>query len=171
MRALARFHDRLTAIGAWLSAAGVAAIVLSFCFEVISRYLFNAPTSWVGAITVYLLLVCTMLMFPFITRERSHVTITFLLERVGPEAARWLAASCVLVSAVVCLLSVWFTGTETHRQLVGGTTMVDELMVTPKWLLSAFICYGFASSSIYFLRQLREAFQTGRVTADIGIGE
>ena len=171
MRAIARFHDGLTTAGAWLSAAGIAVITLSYCFEVVSRYLFNAPTSWVGAITVYLLLVCTMLMVPFVTRERAHVTITFLLERLGPRGARWLAAGCVVTSAVVCLLSVWFTGTETLRQYLAGTTMMDELLLTPKWVLSAFICYGLLSAGVYFLRQLRRAFETGTVTSDIGVGE
>ncbi len=125
MRALFRAHDLLTTASAWLAAAGIGTITFSYCYEVVSRYVFNAPTNWVGAVTTYLLLVCTMLMAPYVTRARAHVTITFLLERLGHRRARHLLAGCVAVSAVVCLLSVWFTGTETWRQYLAGTTIVE----------------------------------------------
>ncbi len=152
MRTILKTHDMLTLASAWLAAAGIGVIAFSYCYEVVSRYFFNAPTNWVGAITTYLLLACTMMMAPYVTQARSHVTITFLLERFGEQKARYLLAACVAVSAIVCLLSVWFTGTETWRQYLAGTTIVDSLMLTPKWQLSAFIVYGFLSSGLYFLR-------------------
>lgn len=164
MRALARIHDALTDATAWIATGCVAVIAFSYCFEVVSRYVFNAPTVWVGAITVYLLLVSVMLMAPLVTRERGHVTITFILERAGPRSARYLSAACIAVSAAVCLVSVWFSATETNRQFLAGTTMMDSLLVTPKWVLSACIVYGLLSSSAYFLRQI-----SGALAGEIGV--
>jgi TRAP-type C4-dicarboxylate transport system permease small subunit len=164
LRALARIHDALTDATAWIATACVAVIAFSYCYEVASRYVFNAPTVWVGAITVYLLLVSVMLMAPLVTRERGHVTVTFLLDRAGPGSARYIAASCIAVSAVVCLVSVWFSTTETNRQFLSGTTMMDSLLVTPKWVLSACIVYGLLSSGVYFLRQI-----SGALAGEIGV--
>ena len=168
MKTLYRLHDGLTTLGAALSVACIAIICFSYCYEVVSRYFFNAPTSWAAAITAYLLLAATMLMAPYVTRQRSHVTLTFVLERVGPVRARYLMAGCILISAVVCLLSVWFTGTETARQIAAGTTMMDSLLLTPKWVLSAIIVYGFLSSSLYFLRQVPGALR-GEIVATDGL--
>ena len=132
MRQLFRFHDHVTTASAVLSVACVGVICFSYCYEVVSRYFFNAPTSWVAAVTVYLLLASVMLMAPHVTRLRGHVTITFVLERVGPGLSRRLHAACIALSAIVCLLSVWFTGTETVRQYEADTTMMDSLLLTPE---------------------------------------
>ncbi len=169
MRLLFRFHDMLTTAGAALSVFSVAAICFSYCYEVVSRYFFDAPTSWVAAVTVYLLLASVMLMAPYVTRHRGHVTITFVLERVGADRARILTAACIALSAAVCLLSVWFTGTETVRQYVSDTTMMDSLLLTPKWALSALIVYGFLGSALYFLRQVGPALR-GEIVATDGLG-
>lgn len=154
MRVVLRFHDAVTTVSAWLAAIGVGVIALSMCFEVVSRYFFDAPTNWVAAITTYLLLACTMMIAPYVTRVRGHVTISILLERFGPTRARYLLFACVTLSSIVCFLSVWFTSSEAYRQYLAGTTIVDSLMLTPKWVLSAFIVYGFVSSGLYFLRHI-----------------
>ena len=168
MRLLCRIHDLLTTGGAALSALCVGVICFAYCYEVVSRYFFNAPTIWVAAITVYLLLASVMLMAPHITRLRGHVTVTFILERVGPVHARRLLAACILLSAIVCLLSVWFTATETVRQYEADTTMMDSLLLTPKWALSAIIAYGFLGSGIYFLRQFPAALK-GEIAVTDGL--
>jgi TRAP-type C4-dicarboxylate transport system permease small subunit len=166
MRHAFRLHDCITTFGAVLSVVCLGVICFSYCYEVVSRYFFNAPTIWVAAVTVYLLLVSVTLMAPYVTRQRGHVTITFVLERVGVAHARYLLAGCIVLSAIVCLLSVWFTGAETLRQFESGTTMMDSLLLTPKWVLSALIVYGFLSSAFYFLRQVPGALKGEIVMTD-----
>ena len=39
-------HDRLTKAGFALAAVLVAGIAASFCYEVVVRYFFDAPTAW-----------------------------------------------------------------------------------------------------------------------------
>jgi len=151
MRPLLRLVDLLTTLGAGAATVCVGAVAFSYCFEVVSRYFFDAPTTWVSAVTTYLLLAAVMLMFPYVTRERGHIAITFLIERLGPRYGRWLSIACILVSAVVCILSIWFTGEEVHRQFVRDVRMLDTMLV-PKWWLSVWFIFGFAGASIHFLQ-------------------
>lgn len=153
MRPFLRLIDLITTVGAVAAALCVGAVALSYCFEVISRYFFDAPTIWVSPVTTYLLLIGVMLMFPYVTRARGHIAITFLIDRLGPRHGRTLSIACVLVSAVVCVLSVWFTSEEVHRQYVRGVLTMDNMLV-PKWWLSVWFIYGFSGASIHFLRHV-----------------
>lgn len=150
MRAPRRWFDLLTTAGAGAATVCIGAIAVSYCFEVVSRYFFDSPTRWVSPVTTYLLLVSVMLMFPYVTRARGHIAITFLIERLGPRHGRYLGMACILLSALVCILSVWFTGEEFYRQYVRDVRMLDTMLV-PKWWLSVWFIYGFAGAAIHFL--------------------
>ena len=55
LRALAEFHDRLTVAGFGVAAALVGMIAAAFCYEVVARYFFGAPTAWTYDVGCYLL--------------------------------------------------------------------------------------------------------------------
>lgn len=167
MRALGRFHDRLTGVSAALAAVAVGAITYCYCHEVVARYFFDAPTSWANETSTHLALVGVMLMFPYVTRERGHVAITFLFEVAGERRARPLVVGALVVAAAVCLLSVWFTAVEAERQFVRDVRMLDNAL-TPKWWLSAWFVYGFASSGLHFLRHIADAWRGAGPTATTG---
>ena len=79
------------------------------------------------------------------------VFVAFLIERLGPRYGRILSIGCVLVSALVCLLSIWFTSDEVHRQFVREVRTIDAMML-PKWWVSVWFIYGFTGATIQFLR-------------------
>jgi len=164
MRLLGRVHDRLTDASAWLGALAVAAITYCYCHEIVARYFLNAPTTWANETSTYLSLLTVMLMFPYVTRERGHVAISFLFESLGSRNARILLVVCLIFSVAVCLVSVWFTAVEVQRQYVRDVRMLDNAL-TPKWWLTSWFVYGFASSAIHFLRRVVGAWR-GLETAD-----
>src|SRR5262245_21445792 len=89
-RKLADLHDALTAASFAASAAVLAAIAFSFCYEVVARYFFGAPTSWANAFVSYFLCAAIFLAVPELTRRRAHVAINLLLDRLAPRPADML---------------------------------------------------------------------------------
>lgn len=155
MSFLSALHDRVTKVSSVLSAICVALTVLFYCYEIVTRYFLNAPTKWASSITLYLLLVSVMLMTPYITRTRGHVSVAYIVELVGPATRRIIYRCISLIGCLVCLGSAYFAVHEAHRAFVRGVNTTDALGIPTWWLLS-FVIYGLTSAGLYFGRQIFE---------------
>lgn len=151
MLRLCRMHDWLTQAGFLLGTAALGGILFSYCFEVVSRYLFNAPTSWGSEVVSYLLSASVFLVMPHLTRTGGHVAVTLLLDRAGARTARILVWAGSLLGFLVCLASAWITFDESLRQIERNIRIMAVHPI-PKWWVSVFLPYGFASSALYFVR-------------------
>lgn len=150
---LAVWHDAVTRAGFAASAIVLAAIAISFCYEVAARYFFSAPTSWANAFVSYLLCAAIFLAVPELTRRRAHVAINILIDRVPPASGHRLNRLIRLAGAGACLFATWISANATLDQFAMGVDTISAWPV-PKWLVSIFIPYGMLSSGIYFLRDL-----------------
>ncbi len=167
-RKLAVWHDVLTSASFAAAAAVLAAIAISFCYEVAARYFFGAPTSWANAFVSYFLCAAIFLSIPELTRRRAHVAINLLTDRLSPHGALMLNRIIRAAGAAACLLAAWFTGNATLDQFGLGVDTISAYPV-PKWLVSIFIPYGMLSSGLYFLRDLLGG-DPGVSPATAGIG-
>src|SRR5262245_60395597 len=70
---LAAAHDALSRLGFYVAAGCLGVIVCSYCFEVVSRYFFNAPTVWAGPLVAYMLCALVFLAAPDLTRQNAHI--------------------------------------------------------------------------------------------------
>ena len=148
---LGRWHDSITWLTFWVAVVCLAIIIVSFCFEVFSRYLLNAPTTWANAVSSYLLCIMIFAALPEMTRSSAHVAITMLLDRMPEAPAQTLRTLLALSGVVACFLAAWITGADVLAQWLGDIWTIQSYPV-PKWLISAFLPYGFASAGVYFLR-------------------
>jgi TRAP-type C4-dicarboxylate transport system permease small subunit len=162
---LAAAHDAVTAASFFCAAAVLAAIALSFCYEVAARYFFAAPTSWANALVSYLLCAAIFLAVPELTRRRAHIAINLLIDQVPRNVAGLLHTLIRAAGATACFLATWISGNETLSQINQGITTISAYPI-PKWWVSVFIPYGMASAGLYFLRDLmgREIGVAERVT-------
>jgi TRAP-type mannitol/chloroaromatic compound transport system permease small subunit len=114
LEAIERFNIWLGRQVAWLY---LAAVVATF-YEVLARYLFNAPTTWAFEITIFLCAAGYLLSGPSVTARDQHIAITSLLEIASPTARWWMR----LLSLVVGLFAMagmayaaWFSGIHALR--------------------------------------------------------
>jgi TRAP-type C4-dicarboxylate transport system permease small subunit len=153
LRALAEFHDRLTAAGFGVAAALVGMIAAAFCYEVVARYVFSAPTSWTYDLGCYLLAAVIFLSVPEMTRRGAHIQVNLIFDRLPPRRARRLRFFIGVLAAAACLAATWITGSETWRQYAQGVWTLSAVPI-PKWWVSILIPYGMLSSGLHFLRHL-----------------
>lgn len=153
LRLLRGFHDWVTDLGYYMSAAALAMIVVAYTYEVVARYFFAAPTGWANDSVSYLLCVGVFLAVPRLAREGGHVAITIVLERAPKGTRRPLVIFGGLLSFVACAVAAWISADENLRQMVQGTETLATHPI-PKWWVSVFITYGFAWAAPYFLRHL-----------------
>lgn len=150
---LAAVHDKVSVAG--YGAAGVCLVVIafSFCYEVVSRYFFNAPTAWATPLVSYNLIAMIFLTLPEITRRAEHIYVNLLIDALSPRHARKLESFVRILAASTCLFAAWFSANETLQQFTQEVWTVPPLAV-PKWTVSIWIPYGMLGAATHFLRQL-----------------
>ena len=142
--------DGLTRLSASIAALLLAMIVASYSFEVVSRYIFDAPTLWASDVVGFLLCWMVFLVMPEVTRTHGHVTITILNERLdGPTRVR-VGRSLMFLGALVCFATAGVSASENMRQIVQNVTTVSVYPL-PKWSIAVAMTFGFALSGLQFL--------------------
>lgn len=107
MLALLRFLDRVSgtagAIVAWL----VIPLIFASCYEVVSRYVFGAPTLWAFEVGYMVMGTHFLIGMAYTLREDAHVRVDFFYGRLSREKQALLD----LFAYVVLLLpaALWLT--------------------------------------------------------------
>ena len=87
----------------WLYLIAVAVTA----YEVVMRYLFNAPTSWAFELTVLMCGICYQLSGGFVTGQRKHIAITALYDLASPRLKWWLDIVAMITGIMAMALLVW----------------------------------------------------------------
>ena len=153
MRRLGALHDALTQATFAAAALCTVAIAVCYCYEVVARYFFNAPTEWATPFVTYGLCAMIFLAVPQLTRGAEHVSITLLVDRAQGATAHVLRRAILVAAAAACFLAAWFCADASFAQYRMGI-LTHPPYAIEKWILSALIPYGLLSSAAYFLRQL-----------------
>jgi C4-dicarboxylate transporter DctQ subunit len=149
---IATLHDRLSAVSFSAAMLALAVIAISFCYEVVARYFFNAPTIWASPFASYALCASIFLAMPELTRTSSHIALNVMDDFLSSAAALRLRRIVNVVAAVTCGIAAWITAQAAWSDFAFGIT-TNTYFPIPKWWLSAVIPYGMASSALYFVRQ------------------
>jgi len=149
----------LAVVQDWLSRAGfvVAACILAFisaayCYEVVSRYFFNAPTVWASPLVSYALCLTIFLALPDLSRRGLQISIDLHEAWASPAFITALLRLTRLVAGICCLAAASITADQAWSEYAGGV-WTNSYLPIPKWWLFVFIPYGLLSGGIYFLRQ------------------
>ena len=76
-------------------------------FEVVMRYIFNAPTMWVHETTIALTAICFAFGGAYCLATDRHIRVVLLYDAAGPRVRRWLDIAISLVGAASCALMAW----------------------------------------------------------------
>ena len=91
--------DALTrSLGEKTSYAFLLAVALTV-YEVVLRYFFNAPTTWVHEVSIFLTAACFIIGGSYTLQRRDHIRISLVIDSVSPRARHWLN----IINAVVAL--------------------------------------------------------------------
>lgn len=158
---LFKLVDRLTAafavVAAWLFVAAGAMLV----FEVVARYVFVAPTVWAAELSLLCLIWATYLAAAALLRQRGHITITAVTQRL-PEGWRCAAeALSLVVVLIVCVAAVWYGADIALDSLQRGRT-TGSMLNLPAWATEASIPIGFFLIALQAVVELARLALGGR---------
>lgn len=161
---ISRSIDGLCSLAGIISAAGLLIMTGIICFEVISRYFFNSPTSWSIEIATYIFVAIAFLGLSVAQRSGSHVQVEILVGRLdGPRRTQVELAAC-WISLFFVGVAAWQMAKFNYREYVNGTRDWG-LLATPQWIPELAVSLGlilFAVSilgEIFRLRPPRSMFE------------
>lgn len=157
LRWLTACENALAAVGC----AIFAFITLTICAEVLLRYGFNRPITWVVEISEYALLWITFLGTSWVLRQGGHVRVDILLQYLSPSALRicglMSSASGVLTSLVLIVFGANVTLTAMDR----GSFKPTGIDI-PTWIVVVVIPVGGLLLCLRFLRMFVEYYTRER---------
>lgn len=151
-----RLNGGIAAVASWFFIAIVAISAL----EVGLRYGFQSPTIWVHELSVALAAAAFTIGGPIVHRQRRHIAITFVLERVGVGTRRRLAVvNSVLTLAFLALLN-WAAGGQALQALdsteMSGTATNWPTPVVLKCLLSVCCAWMLLQTLVQIAHDIRD---------------
>ncbi|MDC1287594.1 TRAP transporter small permease [Gammaproteobacteria bacterium] len=152
--------DFLTDLCGKVCAGCLFAIGFIITFEVVMRYLFNAPTIWADEVSRILQLWVVFLATAYVLKQRQMITVTVLL-RDPSSLRRRLAETLAIVVLVVFMGVVVYYGFQLwlKASLAGHTT--DSYLAPPIWLTHAPVWLGGALLMLQGLVQLIRVWTEG----------
>jgi len=146
------FFDGL--ISTLAAIAGVLIVVMTLieCYEVIARYFLRRPPIWGVEFCEYMLFLVGFLGTAWALREKSHISVTILLERMNSRNRAYCDLFASLLGIAISVIIFWYS-VKTSWQCYVTDVKVVKTLAQPKWIFIAFISLGYFLLLIEFIRQ------------------
>jgi TRAP-type mannitol/chloroaromatic compound transport system permease small subunit len=113
-----KFADAIDRINVWagqIASFIILALIGAVIYEVVSRYLFNAPTKWSSEISQYLQAGAVLLGGGYCLVSDGHVRVDILHGKFKPGAQKWVEILTFLVVLCFTFAMIW-QGAETSYE-------------------------------------------------------
>jgi TRAP-type C4-dicarboxylate transport system permease small subunit len=158
---LERFGDAL----AWLFGVGLVITV----YEVVMRYVFKSPTSWVHETTTTLCAMCFAIGGGHAMVRNEHMRVSTWVDRLsgtGRAACEWLSVACGAVYLGGLGWGTWRQARESVWRFDEGHWLPEPMPGPPGWPLPALVKAALLLGTLLFLAALlRHALRLARGTA------
>ena len=165
LRIIDRVADALGHAAGWMFF--LTGVMVSY--EVLARYVFNAPTIWAAELSQMLLLWGTFIAMATLLRQRAHIRITLLTARLGPRSrqlSELFSLSIVGGFAAVAAYHGWWIAFDSLERGRSTGTMLN----LPNWWSEVVIPVGFAILLLQCLAEIARVLG-GQLPPDDGPDE
>ena len=140
-------------------------IGLMITYEVVARYVFNAPTIWAEEMSRFFQVWAVYLGAAYVLRYRHLIRITLLTDRVGPLGRRIAEAFSLFVIGAVCVVAIIW-GIDIVAESVRLHRTTSTMLAVPQWTTEIAIPVGFG---LLLLQCLAELVRLSRAS-DVDMG-
>lgn len=125
-----RVIDRISIVSGKLVAWMILPMSLSLVYEVVARYLFNAPTIWASDVSQILYGMFFMLGSAYALQRQQHIRTDFLYGKWSIRTRGLVDAACYLALYFPALLFFLWVGSEFAYRSI----LFNERIVTSPWM-------------------------------------
>lgn len=153
-----RWIDSTSNMGGVLAAICLMILSAIIVLEVVMRYLFNAPTSWVGEISIYLCMAIGFLGLAYGLKTDSHFSITNITDRLTPKNRTRLKVCTDFVGFLYSTTFV-YKGIEMAKFAHDMEDVSSGMLAVPLWIPWTLVPLGGLLLALQFINKLAEDVQ------------
>jgi len=131
------------------SGLGILAMGLILTYEVLVRYLLNAPTIWVQETSIYLYMWTMLAAGSYTLQKRKHVHVDLVVERLPARPRSLLEAMTSAVGTIFCAI----VSVQAY-QMIAATVRFGKVSATPLrvplWIPQSALLMGFVLLTFQF---------------------
>ena len=101
---MTKAFNLLSRILSWICFGLMILFTILVAVQVISRYVFNSPTTWTELVARYLFVWTMFLYMPVVYRDKANAAFTLLHEKVKPGIRKWFD---IIADAFVLFMSFY----------------------------------------------------------------
>ena len=165
-RLVDRIADFLGLLAAWLFFATGAMIT----YEVLARYLFNAPTIWAAELSQLFLLWGSFIAMATLLRQRAHIRITLLIGHFGARGRQASELFTLVFIAGFSGVAFWY-GLEIALDSLERGRSTGTMLNIPNWWSEMVSPLGFLVLLLQCLVELVRVWRDGAPEAAEAGGE
>ncbi|MBL26641.1 MAG: C4-dicarboxylate ABC transporter substrate-binding protein [Rhodospirillaceae bacterium] len=152
-----RLLDGVSRAAAWAAAVLFALIGLFVTYEVVLRYVFHAPTTWVEEVSRILQIYGVYLAAAWLVATRQHIRIRLLTGRLPPTGRLWCSRFALLFAAAVGVFAAWNAMSLMQFSLM-MQERTDTSLALPMWLVQWPVPAGCALLALHALALVGHSF-------------
>ena len=151
--AVVRAIDRISSFAGVIASAALAVMTVIVCYEVISRYIFNAPTTWVTEVSTYLFVAVVFLGLAEAQRANAHIQVEILVDRLGKEDRAFIELVGLWLGVLFVIIAAWHSARFTFQEYIHDARDWG-LLGTPQWLPQVPLTIGYMLFVAAILRDI-----------------
>ena len=152
--AVVRGIDLISALAGFVAALALAAMTIIVCYEVVLRYLFNSPTTWVTEIGTYLFVAVVFLGLAEAQRANAHIQVEILVDRLSAQNRKFAEVVGLWLGLLFVVATAWHSARFTFLEYVHDARDWG-LLGTPQWMPQLPMTIGYI---LFIAALLRDIF-------------
>lgn len=153
LKAYVRISNLVVNIGGYLSGILIFLIAGMVFYEIVSRSLFNAPTTWASELSVYALIGSALLGSAYALNEDGHIRVDLLLDRVSIKSVKPLLVATYLLGLLFSLVLLVYGANLVFRTFLIGLSSASMLRI-PMYIPYLFIPVGALLLVLAFIQKI-----------------
>lgn len=149
--------DSLNLVSGYLSGFFIFVISVLVTYDVICRFIFNAPTIWILEISIYLSIASLFLSGGYILREKSHINVDLIVSRLPTLIKLKLELLTSVLAFIYCFVLAWEGGRVALNAFHLGETS-PSLLRFPVFIPRGLVSLGGILLCLQFLRNFSTLF-------------
>lgn len=140
---LLKWADRITTVCSVIGTTLIVLIALMLFYEVVARYLFNAPTIWTQDVAVTCQVWFTYLCMNYALRQRQMIRIVAVASKFGPRGRKGLEAFSLLAILAFSIMATVY-GIDIVADSIRLGRRQPTMLAMPTWITEVPVALGFA---------------------------
>ncbi len=151
--------DRISETAGKLAAWLFFVIAVMITWEVVSRYLFLAPTIWAEEMSQFFQIWATYLAAAYVLKHRQLITIDAVV-LLMPWRVRWcMNLIALLVIVIFCTVAIYY-GIEILLESIRVGRATSTMLSVPKWMTESAIPVGFSILLLQAFAEILRLFKS-----------